>query len=69
MAQAELLECIEKRLKSARQSAESGTNIIDREHFVDPQSMRTAADQFRQAAKELDQIDGMYQALYQMELK
>jgi hypothetical protein len=65
------LENLKARLqRDIRQFAESGTIIVNRTMpFSDSTALRTAADQFRQAAKALDQLDGVQQALYFMKAK
>ena len=50
--------------QTSASSAQSGAVIIERKEQPDAQALRTAANMFRQAAKELDELDGMLQALY-----
>jgi hypothetical protein len=71
----DIKDVAERILRDARASAKSGFDIIDRGSVdeevlaADSGSIRNAATQFRQAAKELDQLDGMIQAKYWMERK
>lgn len=56
---------IKRTIRSARDSAESGSMILSREKDdtkLDSHSLRSAANQFRQAAAELDRLDGIIQA-------
>ncbi len=56
-------ELVLRLVEDARQFAASGTTIISRiSPYRDPTSLRAAAEQFRQAAKVLDQLDGVQQA-------
>lgn len=54
---------IQRKLRSIEESIASGTQAFSREHR-DDQNYRTAANQFRQAAKELDKLDGILTAQY-----
>lgn len=66
---AEFDNLIKRMLKNATNSAQSGYRILhDRDMGnLDVQSIRNAATQFRQAAKELDELDGMLQAYRALE--
>lgn len=53
--------------RDVRQFANSGTAIIERTApFADPTSLRAAANQFRQAAQALDQLDAIEQTLFHL---
>jgi hypothetical protein len=57
-------EALLKRLqKEALSSAKEGVRILEKDIDKDI-SLRTAANQLRQAAKDLDTMDGIFQALY-----
>lgn len=63
------LDALKRRLLiSARQSAGEGARIVFKDE-TDAFALRTAANQLRQAAKDLDTLDGVYQAIYYQELK
>lgn len=53
--------------RDVRQFANSGTAIIERTApFADQASLRAAANQFRQAAQALDQLDAIEQTLFHL---
>ena len=54
----------ERLMRDARQFAKNGYLITSRQGLIGNSSLRAAADQFRQAAMALDQLDGMEQTLY-----
>lgn len=54
----------ERLTRDAQQFAEGGYKIISRNGPFETSSLRSAANQFRQAAMALDQLDGMEQTLY-----
>lgn len=70
MSAKDLKDVAERILRDARSSAKSGFDIIDRGSVddeilsADSGSIRNAATQFRQAAKELDQLASMIEANY-----
>lgn len=58
-------EALLKRLqKESLASAKEGVRILERGIDTEGTSLRTAANQLRQAAKDLDIMDGVFQALY-----
>lgn len=53
--------------RDVRTFANGGTTIIERTApFADATSLRTAANQFRQAAQALDQLDAIEQVLFHL---
>lgn len=59
----------ERLIRDIRQFAESGNKIIERTGTVDSTALRAAANQFRQAAQTLDQLDGLELGLYYLRSK
>lgn len=59
----------ERLIRDARQFAEGGNDIIGRDIPLDASSFRAAANQFRQAAQSLDQLDGLEQCMYYLRSK
>lgn len=64
----ELVKLLARKLKDIRSFAGSGSDIIQRDGLqLEAASLRAAANQFRQAAKELDEVDGVLTAIRFME--
>lgn len=60
----DVLDLVNRLRKDIIRSVESGSVIVTRQSHIDSQAVQTAANQFRQAAKDLDQLDGVLQAMY-----
>jgi hypothetical protein len=55
--------------KSALQSLESALKILNGDGIADSHALRSAASQCDQAAKELNQLDGVLQAIDYLRMK
>ena len=63
-------EFVLRLIEDARQFAASGSSIVNRpKPYYDSTALRTAADQFRQAAKALDQLDAAQQTVRLLQIK
>lgn len=70
MGQADTASLIHRIKMDIKSSAESGSRIINRDmDILDTGAIRAAANQFRQAAKYLDELDGILQAIYHERMK